>query len=74
MQLVQTLQLIVNVHQLLADMATVVDPRQAQQHGFNLGLAIDQHTALAGAGLVSHGKELKKPYCTANRPQKPSLM
>jgi len=57
MQLMQPFQLVVNRHQLIADMAAVIDARQAQQHGFDLSLAIDQHAALTGSGLVGHGED-----------------
>ncbi len=57
MQLMQALELIVNGHQLIADVAAVIDPREAQQHRLNLGFAFNQHTALTGSGLVGHEGE-----------------
>lgn len=45
MQFVQAFQLIVDRHELVADVTAVIDPGQGQKHRFHLGLAIDQHAA-----------------------------
>jgi hypothetical protein len=54
-ELMQALELIVDGDQLIADVPAVIDPREAQQHGFDLCFAIDQNAALTGSGLVGHG-------------------
>ena len=61
MQLMQAFELVVNRHQLITDVAAVIDPREGQQHGFDLSLAVDQHAALCGSGLVGHGADIKAP-------------
>jgi hypothetical protein len=61
MQLMQAFELVVNRHQLITDVAAVVNPREGQQHGLDLSLAVDQYTALCGSGLVGHGTDIKAP-------------
>jgi hypothetical protein len=41
MQFVQTLQLVVHRHQLVADVAAVVDAGEGQEHRFDLRFAVD---------------------------------
>jgi hypothetical protein len=42
-EFVQPLELVVNSYKLIADVATVVDPFQRQEHCLDLRLAGDQH-------------------------------
>ncbi|GDX76427.1 hypothetical protein LBMAG41_15030 [Cyanobium sp.] len=51
----ETLKLVVDSHQLVTDVATVVDFLERKKHGFDLTLAIDQHAAFGGTGFVGHG-------------------
>jgi hypothetical protein len=45
MQLMEPLKLVVDSHQLVPDMATVIDFLQREKHRFDLTLAIDQDAA-----------------------------
>ena len=42
----QTLQLVVYGHQLVADVLAVIKAVEGEEHRLNLALATDQHTAL----------------------------
>jgi hypothetical protein len=42
----QTLQLVVHGHQLVADVLAVIEAVEGEEHRLNLGLATNQHTAL----------------------------
>jgi hypothetical protein len=42
----QTLQLVVDGHQLVADVLTVIEAIEGEEHRLDLGLATDQHAAL----------------------------
>jgi hypothetical protein len=61
MPIVERLELLVHLQQLVANRFALLDAGQGQQHGLHLGFAVDQHTALAGAGFVRH--------CCGNRTQ-----
>jgi hypothetical protein len=54
MQGMQALQLEVHRPELVADVATVIDPLQVEQHRLDLAFAVDQDAALGGSGLVGH--------------------
>ena len=53
-QVVQTFQLVVDGDQLATDVIGVLKPSEVEQHGLDLGLAVNQQTALAGSGFVAH--------------------
>jgi hypothetical protein len=55
-ELMEPLKLVVDSHQLIPDVATVIDFLERKKHGFNLTLAIDQHAAFGGTGFVGHGR------------------
>ena len=46
-QVMEAFELVVDSHQLTPDMVGVLKPIEVQQHGLNLGLAVNQQTALA---------------------------
>jgi hypothetical protein len=46
MQGMQSFQLVVHGHQLVADVLAVIEAVEGEEHGLNLALATDQHTAL----------------------------
>lgn len=50
----EPLQLLVHGTQLITDGLAVIQTFKREQHGFHLALAIDQHAALGGSGLVGH--------------------
>ena len=57
----QALQLVVHGNQLVTNVLAVLDASQGEQHRLNLALAIDQHAALRGSGLVGQCSTLNTP-------------
>lgn len=53
-QVVQAFKLVVDGDQLASDVIGVLKPIEVEQHGFDLGLAVNQQTALTGSGFVAH--------------------
>jgi len=53
----EPLELVVDRHQLVTDVATVVDFLEGKEHRFDLGLAIDQNAAFRGTRFVGHGMD-----------------
>jgi hypothetical protein len=54
-QVMEAFELVVDSHQLAPDVVGVLKPIQVQKHSLNLGLAVNQQTALAGSGFIAHG-------------------